>query len=415
VLLHKAHVYRLYPTPEQAAVLGQWVGAVRATYNVALEQRRAFYRPGRSFTFAGQCREVTALRAEFDWLRDVPVHPLQQAVKDLQRAYERWWSALKAWAALPPGEKAKTPRPGPPSSRKRGFNDSMRFPDPATFAFRRISRRVGEVKLPKLGWVRFRWDKAVPGEVRNITVKRHAGQWFVAAQYQREAAASTPSDLPAVGIDRGVAVFAALSDGTLIEPANHGKKALKALARAQRRLARKKRGSANRRKQARRITRLHMRVANARKDTLHKLSTAIANSHGAVVLEKLEVPNMVRSAAGTVAEPGRNVRAKAGLNRAILDQGWGVFRAMLGWKLAERGGRLVEVPAQNTSRECSACGVMDAASRHRQWFRCVGCGYEAHADTNAAKNIKRRLDTPLLPVEGCRQAPREAGTSRKAA
>jgi putative transposase len=212
-----------------------------------------------------------------------------------------------------------------------------------------------------------------------------------------------------------VAVFAALSDGTLIEPANHGKKALKALARAQRRLARKKRGSANRRKQARRITRLHMRVANARKDTLHKLSTAIANSHGAVVLEKLEVPNMVRSAAGTVAEPGRNVRAKAGLNRAILDQGWGMFRAMLGWKLAERGGRLVEVPAQNTSRECSACGVMDAASRHRQWFRCVGCGYEAHADTNAAKNIKRRLDTPLLPVEGCRQAPREAGTGRKAA
>lgn len=133
---------------------------MRATFNVSLEQRRGFYRPGRSFTFASQCREVTALRAEFDWLREVPVHPLQQAVKDLQRAYERWWDTLKVWAALPPDKRAKRPKPGPPSPRKRGLNDSMRFPDPAHFAFRRLSRRLGEVKLPKLGWVRLRWDKA---------------------------------------------------------------------------------------------------------------------------------------------------------------------------------------------------------------------------------------------------------------
>src|SRR6059058_2292100 len=126
MLLRKAHVYRLYPTPEQATTLGRWVGAVRATFNCALAQRRDFWRPGRSFTFAGQCREVTALRGEFDWLRDVPVHPLQQAVKDLQRAFEAWWKALAAWKALPPPLKAETTRPGPPTPRKRGFNDSMR-------------------------------------------------------------------------------------------------------------------------------------------------------------------------------------------------------------------------------------------------------------------------------------------------
>jgi putative transposase len=108
-----------------------------------------------------------------------------------------------------------------------------------------------------------------------------------------------------------------------------------------------------------------------------------------VVLEKLEVRNMVRSAAGSVEKPGKNVRAKAGLNRAIHDQGWGMFRTMLGWKLAERGGRLVEVPAQNTSRTCAECGVVGADSRNGQRFRCTACGHEAHADTNAAIEILR--------------------------
>jgi putative transposase len=399
MVIRKAHVYRLYPTPEQATVLGQWVGAVRFTYNLALEQRRDWYRPGRQFNFASQCREVTALRAEVDWLRAVPVHPLQQAIKDLDRAYQNWWAG-----------RAKAPTP-----RKRGLNDAMRFPAPKAFDFRRISRHVGEVKLPKLGWVQLRWDRAISGEVKNITVSRRAGIWQVAAQYEREVAEPEPCVLPAVGVDRGVAVFAALSDGTMVQPANHGKKALKALARAQRKLARKKKGSNNRRKQVRRIARLHMRISNARKDFLHKASTTVAKNHGAVVLEKLEVRNMVRSAAGTVETPGKNVRAKSGLNRSILDQGWGMFRTFLSYKLAERGGRLIEVPPHNTSRTCSACGAMDGASRNGQRFCCVSCGHEAHADTNAAIEILRRWGSPSLPVEGGRKAPSEAGTGRWAA
>ncbi|CAH2603327.1 transposase [Rhodovastum atsumiense] len=401
MLIRKAHIYRLYPIDEQEQKLGQWVGAVRFTYNIALEQRRDWYRPGRTFNFASQCREVTTLRAEVDWLRDVPVHPLQQAIKDLDRAYMNWWEG-----------RAQAPQP-----RKRGLNDAMRFPDPATFDFRRISRHWGEVKLPKLGWVRLRWDRDIPGTVKNITVGRRAGIWTVAAQYEREIADPSPSTLPAVGIDRGVAVFAAVSNGTSIAPADCGKKALKALRRAQRKLARKKRGSNNRRKQVRRVARLHARVARARKDFLHKASSHVAQNHGKVVLEKLEVRNMVRSAGGTVEQPGRNVRAKAGLNRSILDQGWHGFRVMLGYKLAERGGRLIEVPAAYTSQTCSVCGAVDAASRISQsQFRCTACGHEANADGNAAINILRRADSPVLPVEGHRaKRPREAGTRRRAA
>ncbi len=329
----------------------------------------------------------------------MPVHPLQQAIKDLDRAYQNWWAG----------------RARAPSPRKRELNDAMRFPDPATFAVRRLSKNWGEVKLPKLGWVRLRWDRAISGEVKNITVSRRAGIWQVAAQYEREIADPEPLDLPVVGIDRGVTVFAALSNGTMIEPANCGKKALRALARAHRTLARKKRGSNNRRKQVQRVARLHMRVSNARRDFLHKTSTHIAKNHGVIVLEKLVVRNMVRSAAGTMDEPGKNVRAKSGLNRAILDQGWGMFDRFLGYKLAERGGLTAHVPAPNSSRECSSCGLVDQRSRNGARFLCVGCGHAEHADTNAAKVVQRRWDTPLLPVEvpGCRAV--EAGTRQRAA
>lgn len=399
MLLRKAHVSRLYPTPDQASVLARWIGAVRFTYNLALEQRRDWYRPGRKFNFASQCREVTSLRAEVDWLRDVPNHPLQQAMRDLDRAYQNWWAG-----------RAKAPTP-----RKRGVNDTMRFPDPTAFAFRRLSKRLGEVKLPKLGWVKLRWDSAIPGTVKSVTIARRAGVWTVAAQWERDIAEPTRSELPAVGIDRGVTVFAALSGGTMIVPANVGQKARRALARAQRRLSRKKRGSMNRRKQALRVAKVSARILRTRKDFCHKLSTTIAKNHGVVVLEKLQIGNMVRSAVGTVDKPGCGVQAKSGLNKSILDQGWGMFRAMLGYKLAERGGRLIEVPAAYTSRTCSDCGVIAADSRKATKFCCVACGHEAHADTNAAINILRRADSSVLPVEASRERAREAGTSRIAA
>src|SRR4051812_44517764 len=208
MIIHRAHVYRLYPTDEQEETLTQWIGAVRFTYNLALEQRRDWYRPGRTFTYPGQCRELTALRSEVEWLRDAPSQPLQQALKDLDRAYVNWWEG-----------RANAPKP-----RKRGQNDSMRFPDKASFDLRRISRHWGEVKLPKLGWIRLRFDREIPGAVKTVTIVRKAGLWTVSCQYVRETVDPAASLLPAVGIDRGVVVFAALSNGTLIAPVACGKK-----------------------------------------------------------------------------------------------------------------------------------------------------------------------------------------------
>jgi putative transposase len=399
----KAALFRLYPTPEQAAQMAQIAGACRFVYNLALEQRRDWYRPGRKFTFASQCREVTQLRAEVDWLKDAPVHALQQALRDLDRAYQNWWAG-----------RAHAPRP-----RKKGMNDSFRFPDPVSLAVERTGKSSGRIKLPKLGWVALRernW-REIPGTICNVTVTRRAGQWFAAVQCEREIAEPVPCVLPPVGIDMGVAVFAALSNGTSIAPANHGRKALRSLRKAQRDLSRKKRGSSNRRKAIRRVARIQQRVANARKDFLHQHSTTIAQNHGTVVVEALKVRAMSASAKGTAAEPGKMVRQKAGLNRAILDQGWGMFRIMLAYKLARRGGQLIEVPAAYTSQTCAACGVVDARNRQDQArFVCIGCGHTANADMNAAINILRRTDCALKPVEGHRtKRPVEAGTIRRAA
>jgi putative transposase len=160
---HKANLYRLYPTPVQAAQMAQIAGSCRFVYNLALEQRRDWYRPGQRFSFASQCREVTTLRAEVDWLKACPAQTLQQALKDLDRAYQNWWAG-----------RARAPTP-----RKKGLNDSFRFPDPVSIKIDRTGRSSGRIKLPKLGWIRLRGWQAILGDICNATVSRRAGQWHV--------------------------------------------------------------------------------------------------------------------------------------------------------------------------------------------------------------------------------------------
>ncbi|WP_231711133.1 RNA-guided endonuclease InsQ/TnpB family protein [Xanthobacter dioxanivorans] len=377
--------------------MAQFAGACRYVYNLALEQRRNWYRPGRKISFASQCREVTQLRAEVDWIRAAPADALHQAMRDLDAAYRSWWAG----------------RSGPPRPRRKSSTDSFRFPDPENFRIKRTGRSSGKIKLPKIGWVSFRGWTDIPGALKNVTVVRRAGKWFASVQHEYILTQSEPPP-SAVGIDMGVAVFATLSDGTSIAPANHGKKALRALRKAQRALARKKKGSANRRKAVLRIARIQQRVANARKDFLHKHSTAIAKSHGIVVMEDLKVRAMSASAKGTAEEPGSKVRQKSGLNRSILDQGWHMFRTMLAYKLKDRGGELILVPPQYTSQMCSECGHISSDNRKSQAaFTCTSCGHKANADCNAAINILRRADSALKPVEGHRiKRPDEAGTSR---
>lgn len=401
MLEQKAYRYRLTPTPEQAHKLSCFVGVCRTVYNLALEQRRDWYRPGRSFSFAAQCRELTALREAFDWMREAPVHPMQQALRDVERAYQNFFSGRAQY----------------PTPRKKGLHDTLRFPDPKQLSLLRTGRQTGMLKLPKLGRVSLRGWRALPegAELRNVTVSREGAQWYAAVQWQREVPDPVLSRRQPVGIDRGITVFAALSNDACLAPLNAHRTSLARLARAQRRLARKVRYSANWHKAKRRVTKILSTIADQRRDYLHKQSTTIANSHGLVVIEDLKVRNMSASARGTVEAPGRNVRQKAGLNRAILDQGWHMFETMLDYKLRDRGGELRKVPAPYTSQTCSACWHVDKANRTSQaTFACVACRHSENADTNAAKTILR-LGIAADACEGSHWAPNEAGTTRRLA
>lgn len=159
-----------------------------------------------------------------------------------------------------------------------------------------------------------------------------------------------------VGLDAGVAKLATLSDGTVFEPVNSCQKNQKTLARLQRQLSRKVKFSNNWQKQKRKIQRLHSRIANIRRDYLHKVTTTVSKNHAMIVIEDLKVSNMSKSAAGTVSQPGRNVRAKSGLNRSILDQGWYEMRRQLEYKQLWRGGQVLAVPPAYTSQRCACCG-----------------------------------------------------------
>ena len=221
-----------------------------------------------------------------------------------------------------------------------------------------------------------------------MTVSLSAGKWFVSIQTEREVPDPLHPSQGAVGIDMGVARFATLSDGSSVRPLHSFRKHEKKLATLQRKLSKRTKFSANWQKLKKRLQRLHRKIANIRNDFLHKLTTTISKNHALVVIEDLKVRNMSRSASGTVEAPGKNVRAKSGLNKSILDQGWFEFRRQLAYKLEWLGGTLLVIPPQYTSQTCSRCGCVDKQNRQTQAkFQCIACGFEANADHNAALNV----------------------------
>lgn len=374
----QAFKYELMPTGDQQRQMRRFAGSCRVVFNEALNLQKARYEQGeKKLGYAGLCKELTAWRngaalpsgRSAPWLSEGPVHTQQQTLKDLERAYANFFA-----------KRADFPR-----FKKKGQSDSFRYPDPKQIKLDQANSRIF---LPKLGWIRYRNSRDVLGEVRNATVSQSCGKWFVSIQTEREVEDPVPRSTSAVGIDLGVARFATLSDGTFYAPLNSFKRHETALRKAQHAMSRKVKFSNNWRKAKTRVQRIHARIGNARRDFLHKTSTAISKNHAMVCIEDLQVRNMSKSVAGTADQPGRNVRAKSGLNKSILDQGWAEFRRQLDYKLQWAGGFLVPVPPQNTSRTCPACGYVAKENRQAQAkFLCVDCGFEENADLVGAINI----------------------------
>ena len=371
----QAYRYELMPDGQQERQMRRFAGACRFVFNKALALQKENHEAGNKFIgFAGLCRALTEWRSGDDtpWLKDAPCHPLQQALKDLEKAYKNFFAK----------------RAGFPCFKRKGNGDSFRYPDPKQINLNEPNNRMF---LPKLGWLRYRNSLAVLGEIRNITVSQSGGKWFASIQTRRDVEPPLPTATTAIGIDVGVARFATMSDGSFVAPLNSFKKHQQRLARYQRRMSRKVKFSNNWKKAKARVQKIHTRIANARKDFLHKTTTAISKNHALVCIEDLQVRNMSRSSKGTIEQPGKRVGQKSGLNRAILDQGWGEFRRQLGYKLAWNGGTLLAVAPHHTSQTCPACGHVSKDNRRTQAkFLCLGCGYEKHADVVGAINVLAR-------------------------
>jgi putative transposase len=399
----QAFKFELRPNGVQRLQMRRFAGACRFVYNKALALQKARFDSGeKKLSYAGVCRLLTKWRngTETPWLKEAPTHPLQQALKDLERAYTHFFS-----------QRAHFPR-----FKKKGQHESFRYPDRKQI---RLDQAHSRLFLPKLGWLRYRNSRTVPGTVKNLTVSLSGGKWFVSIHTEREVERPLPRG-GAVGIDLGVVRFATLSDGTFYAPLNSFRRHESALRKRQQALSRKQKFSHNWRKAKARIQRIHTRIGNARRDYLHKTSTAISQNHAIVCLEDLQVRNMSKSAAGSIQMPGKQVRAKAGLNKSILDQGWFEFRRQLDYKLSWSGGHLILVPPQNTSRECPICDHVSADNRKTQArFACVACGFEEHADRVGAINTLRAgharcacevSDAPRSPAAGTPRS--EAGAAQ---
>jgi putative transposase len=364
--------FRLQPTAAQEQALLEHCAHARFVWNLAVEQHE-HWRPGRASApgYVEQSRQLTEARREFGWLAAGSQTVQQQALRDFAQAMSNFFAGTHR---RPTWRKAR---------RDEGFRivgQRGRHWD-----VRRLSRRVGEVRVPKVGWVRFRWSRQVPDQVKSFRVTwDRAGRWHVAF-----AAIPPPVNGPGtgqvVGVDRGIAVSAALSSGELLCIPGLRDSEAKRLLRLQRKLAQAKRGSNRRRRVKTAIARLKAREADRRKDWVEKTSTDLARRFDVIRVEDLKIPNMVGSARGTIQVPGKNVRAKAGLNRSIHANGWGRLVTRLEHKAP---GRVEKVNPAYTSQTCNACGHRDPRNRESQAvFRCRACGHVAHADVNAARNI----------------------------
>ena len=364
--------YRLLPTPAQEAILRAHCGHARYVWNLAVEQH-AHWRPGRAGApgYLQQCRQLTEARAEHAWLAAGSQMVQQQALRDFAQAMAAFFD---------PGNPA-----GRPGWRKAGRNEGFRVVAVRPGHVRRLSRKTGQVWVPKAGWVRFRWSRAVPAGTRSYRVSMdRAGRWHVAFAVIPDPVLA-PGNEQVVGIDRGVAVAAALSTGELLHVVGLTARERRRMRRLERKLVRTRHGSNRRGRVRLAIARLKARETDRRKDWAEKASTSLARRFDLIRVEDLRIKNMTRSAKGTPQDPGRNVRAKAGLNRGILRSGWGLLVRRLEEKAP---GRVERIKPAFTSQRCSACGQVDGKSRESQAvFRCTACGYACHADVNAARNI----------------------------
>ena len=370
-----AYKYQLKTTPKIDNFLNQFAGAQRFVWNKILSFQNDRFKLGEKKLSYVQCANLLPLMKQQDdtsWLKLIPSQTLQQTLKDLDRAYINFFAN----------------RAELPVFKKRGIRDSFRYPDGKQIKLDQINNRIF---LPKIGYINYRNSRIISGEFNSVTVSKENNHWYISINFTEDYEAQRVAPIDSiVGIDIGITRFASLSDGSFLEPLNSFRKSENKTIKLSQILSRKKKFSNNWKKTKAKLSSHHSKIARIRKDYLHKASNDLSNRFHTIVIEDLKTKNMSKSAKGTIDNPGKNIKAKSGLNKSILDQGWFEFRRQLEYKLNHKGGRLIKIDPRYTSQVCSHCGYLHQDNRESQAvFLCKTCGYKDNADTNAAINILR--------------------------
>jgi putative transposase len=419
----RTHKARLYPSPAQVWTLDRQGHTARALWNLLHEWytcRDGGIARRPSFSEIDQQLRDARVNPQHGWefLSELPAQATQQILKHYLGAWNRCFSRVS----------------NPPTFKRRSVHIAVDIPQASALRIARLSRHWGQVNIPLIGRVRFRWTRPLPGVPRGypgrITgarlVKDPLG-WQICFRIERSVVV-VPNELgPPVGVDRGVVHTMALSTGemldmpSLLSPGEQRRlRGLEAKAARQQFAYKQHRShdshavtSTRQRHTDKQIAAIRARQARRRADWLHKATTDLTKSHGVVVVEDLRVRNLTRSARGTIEHPGSNVRAKAGLNRSILAMAWGKTGNLLAYKCSMQGGVLVRVDPRNSSIECARCGHTAPTNRLGQSkFHCMACQHSANADTNAAQVLLGRGLTALSgATPGCGGTAREARTT----
>ena len=389
MILRKAFQFKLNPDGACRKSLARFCGCARFVYNKGLAWNEEMRKTDPKFkiSYSKLCALLPLWKKDPKtlWLSDCHSQVLQQSMKDLMRSFENFFEGRSKF---------------PKWHKKFRDEDSFRYPQ----GFK-IDEARKQLYLPAIGWVKYRRSRFIEGQAKNLTIRRKADGWYASIQTELDIPDPVhPKADNEAAIDMGVVRLYTCTDDTHHEGLRCLRNKLDKLAREQRRLKRMVKFSKNWKKQQQKIARIHKSIADSRRDILRKEAIKLSKNHGVLYREDLKVKNMTASASGTIEDPGKNVKQKSGLNRAILDQGWGMFFVFLNEEMDKRGGLVYAVPLQRTSQECPICHCVSAENRPTQAkFKCVKCGYEANADDNAALCIlgrgqRLRACGELVPV-----------------
>jgi putative transposase len=386
--MRKAYKFRLYPTKKQEQKLFWTLTRCRELYNAALAERKEAYRmAGKSISYYEQKRDLVeikaVLRPEYQGIHS---QVAQDVLLRLKRAFDTFFRRVKN------GEE-----PGYPRFQGRNRYNSFTYPQ-GGYSLTHDNR----VCLSKIGSIKITLHRKMEGTVKTCTIKYEAGQWYAVFSCEGKQPEPLPVVEREVGIDLGVTHFAALSDGTFIESPRYYRTAQKRLEKLQQALSRKKRGSHRREKARKAVAKAHRKIAHQRRDFHHKQAKQLVSEHQTIVFEELEITNISKRAKPKQDEETgqylpNGAAAKSGLNKSILDAGWGQFQQIVSHKAACAGRDVLKVNPRYTSQVCSQCGTVRKKTLEERWHSCE-CGAELDRDTNAA--IVRRFGAYQISPSG---------------